>query len=151
MENSKHRAAKKQQFLIDDSSDSDQSVHEGEALLNGDDKTIDDWNFGGDDQAGIPFFYNSMRVKLERSPVGFGLRITNAIGNEAPANDTGVYVCNIAPNSPAHRNGQIQVGDQILAINDINLATASFHFALTTIRNSPDVSTFTVRKMLAWE
>lgn len=150
MEIFKHQTTKKKQFIEDSSDDSNQSFHENEALLNGENKTIKDFDFVDDDQR-IPFFYNSIRVKLERSHVGFGLRITNALGNEAPVNNMGVYVCNIVPNSPAHLNGKIQVGDQILAINAIKLVDVSFHFALNTIRNSPAVSTFTIRKMIDWE
>ena len=82
---------------------------------------------------------------------GFGFSLTGGVGNQLAPNDPAIYVSKLVHDGPAHRCGQIQVGDQIVAVNGTQLTKVPYHWALQLIRSSPPSSSFTVRKALTWD
>lgn len=82
---------------------------------------------------------------------GFGFSLTGGVGNQLAPNDPAIYVSKLVHDGPAHRCGQIQVGDQIVAVNGTQLTKVPYQWALQLIRSSPPSSSFTVRKALTWD
>lgn len=95
--------------------------------------------------------HDCTKVELIRNDHGFGFSLVGGLDNQVSSGDSAIYVNNIIQNSPAHQNGVIQVGDQIVAVNDTNLERVPYNWALQVIRNSPALSVFTVRKAISWD
>lgn len=92
-----------------------------------------------------------IRVILKRDEVGFGFSLKGGIDNPVSAGDTKIYVSNIVQNGPAHRSGMLEVGDEIVAINDINLQKVKNAWAVNLIRTSPQTSVFAIKKQVEWD
>lgn len=150
MDISKHNNVRRNKFAKEDSSDDDSNENET-LLLQDNSREKDGTSLFDQNELAASYYENTVRVRLERNHLGFGLNIVGGIGNQINRHDPGIYVSNITLDSPAHLDGQIQAGDKIVAINNISLELVSFPHALNTIRNSPSVSIFTIRKMIGWE
>lgn len=91
-----------------------------------------------------------IKVELIRNEKGFGLSLVGGIDNCESSNDPGLYVCNIVDGGPTHKDGRIQVGDQVYAINDICLEKVPYGWAIECIRSQPELSIFTIKKQINW-
>ncbi|KAJ6221461.1 hypothetical protein RDWZM_000006 [Blomia tropicalis] len=90
-----------------------------------------------------------IKVELIRDASGFGFSLAEP--NQFLSGVSGIYVSKLVQNGSAHKNGMIQVGDQILMINNNNLIGMPYNAALNLIRNSPNRSVFTVKKAVVWD
>ncbi|VDP69844.1 unnamed protein product [Echinostoma caproni] len=83
-------------------------------------------------------------VTLVRSPTsGFGLTLVD--GERTLLDQPGVFVKGVNPNSPASENGELDLGDRILAINGIDLTGLTYKESLAMLKNCGSQATFTVR------
>ena len=67
-----------------------------------------------------------------------GIGITIVGGDSIHKHGYGIYVKSVTVNGPAHADGQIKPGDQIIAINDQSLEGIQHHESVTMIKNSSD-------------
>ncbi|XP_012939309.1 multiple PDZ domain protein [Aplysia californica] len=83
-------------------------------------------------------------VDLDRGSAGMGLGLA---GNK-DRSKMSVFVAGIQPDSPAARDGRIQVGDELLEVNGMNLSGRSHLNASTVIKgvNTPVVKLVTHRR-----
>lgn len=95
-------------------------------------------------------YENCIKVLLTRDANGFGFSVRGGINNNDNPSDTGLYIQNIIQNGQAHKSGQMEIGDEIVAINNINLEKVPFDWALDAIKKSSSTSIFTIRKTLCW-
>lgn len=92
-----------------------------------------------------------IQVELQRDDNGFGLSLTGGVDNQLTLNDVRIYVSKLVHGGAAHRNGLIQEGDQVVAINGTDLQKVPYAWALQLIRSSPPRSVFTIKKALTWD
>lgn len=104
-----------------------------------------------DRQQVVKGYNDCIKVELIRNINGFGFSLVGGLDNETREGDPGIYVNNIIPDGPVHRSGRINIGDEIVAINNTNLECVPYKWALDVIRNSPALSVFTIRKTINWD
>lgn len=90
-------------------------------------------------------------IELRRDENGFGFSLDGGIDNRTSIGDTKLYVSKMVGNGPAHRSGMVDIGDEIVAINDINLQRVPYIWAINQIRSSPSLSVFTIKKKYTWD
>ncbi|CAD5229263.1 unnamed protein product [Bursaphelenchus okinawaensis] len=67
-------------------------------------------------------------------PRGIGVSIAGGIGNEHYQGDSSIYITNIIENTPAARDGQLQRGDKLLAVDNTVLQDVTHQFAVDTMK-----------------
>ena len=146
---------KRYKMSDDDSSDIYEQISEikeEEPLLSNDEE--EPFHISQSSKRNITHFNSNadcIQVELIRDDNGFGFSLTGGLDNQITTGDSKIYVSKLVENGPAHRNGVIQVGDQLVAINNTNLERVPYSWALNLIRSSPALSIFTVRKALNWD
>ncbi len=84
-----------------------------------------------------------LTVSLNKDPV-HGIGITTVGGENIGQLDLGVFVQSITPGSPADRDGQIQIGDRILAVCGRSLEGLNQDVAMKLIQDAPATVQLTV-------
>ena len=87
-----------------------------------------------------------LEVELNKGDKGFGICITGGTDNQHIKGDDGIYVTRIVENGVAERDGRIDVGDLLIAINDISLEAVTYDEAVNAMRLSPRKSVLIVVK-----
>lgn len=67
------------------------------------------------------------RITLRRGPSGLGFTFVG--GNDIP-----FYIKDIAKDGVADKHGQLQRGDQLLAINGVSIQGSSYQYVLETLK-----------------
>lgn len=67
------------------------------------------------------------RVTLRRGPSGLGFTFVGG-------NDVSFYIKDIAKDGVADKDGQLQRGDQLVAINGVSIQGASYQYVLETLK-----------------
>ena len=68
------------------------------------------------------------RVTLHRGSSGLGFTFVGG-------NDVSFYIKDIAKGGVADKDGQLQRGDQLVAINGVSIQGASYQYVLETLKN----------------
>ncbi|GIY59442.1 multiple PDZ domain protein [Caerostris darwini] len=63
---------------------------------------------------------------------------------------SGIFIKHIVPDSPAGKEGTINRGDRIVAVNDVDLQNASYKKAIEIIQNSENPIKLTVQSLVPW-
>lgn len=87
-----------------------------------------------------------VEIELIKDNKGFGFSITGGTDNQHIKGDHGIYITKIVDNGVAHIDGRIDVGDKLIAINDINLQEITYEEAVNAVRLSPKKSLLTIVK-----
>ncbi|XP_031567263.1 tyrosine-protein phosphatase non-receptor type 13-like isoform X2 [Actinia tenebrosa] len=77
----------------------------------------------------------SFTVELEKIDKSLGLSVTGGINTTVKLG--GIYVKSLMLNGPADRDGQIRIGDRILAVDGISLVGVTHKQAVEIIRRAP--------------
>ncbi|XP_041126899.1 disks large homolog 1-like isoform X14 [Polyodon spathula] len=80
-----------------------------------------------------------MELKLVKGPKGLGFSIAGGVGNQHIPGDNSIYVTKIIEGGAAHKDGRLQIGDKLLAVNAAGLEEVSHEDAVTALKNTPDV------------
>ncbi|XP_038574974.1 disks large homolog 1-like isoform X10 [Micropterus salmoides] len=87
-----------------------------------------------------------MEIKLVKGPKGLGFSIAGGVGNQHIPGDNSIYVTKIIEGGTAHKDGRLQIGDKLLAVNSACLEEVSHEHAVTALKNTPDVVYLKVAK-----
>nr|XP_046263448.1 discs large homolog 1-like protein isoform X16 [Scatophagus argus] len=87
-----------------------------------------------------------MEIKLVKGPKGLGFSIAGGVGNQHIPGDNSIYVTKIIEGGAAHKDGRLQIGDKLLAVNSVCLEEVSHEHAVTALKNTPDVVYLKVAK-----
>ncbi|XP_041119351.1 discs large homolog 1-like protein isoform X12 [Polyodon spathula] len=87
-----------------------------------------------------------MELKLVKGPKGLGFSIAGGVGNQHIPGDNSIYVTKIIEGGAAHKDGRLQIGDKLLAVNAAGLEEVSHEDAVTALKNTPDVVYLKVAK-----
>ncbi|XP_041034666.1 disks large homolog 4-like [Carcharodon carcharias] len=80
-----------------------------------------------------------MEIKLIKGPKGLGFSIAGGIGNQHIPGDNSIYVTKIIEGGAAHKDGRLQIGDKILAVNNVGLEDVMHEDAVAALKNTSDV------------
>ncbi|XP_026229843.1 disks large homolog 1-like isoform X1 [Anabas testudineus] len=91
-----------------------------------------------------------MEIKLVKGPkgdrTGLGFSIAGGVGNQHIPGDNSIYVTKIIEGGAAHKDGRLQIGDKLLAVNSVCLEEVTHEHAVTALKNTPDVVYLKVAK-----
>uniref|UniRef100_A0A9J8D8I7 Discs large MAGUK scaffold protein 4 n=1 Tax=Cyprinus carpio carpio TaxID=630221 RepID=A0A9J8D8I7_CYPCA len=87
-------------------------------------------------------------LKLIKGPKGLGFSIAGGVGNQHVPGDNSIYVTKIIEGGAAHKDGRLQIGDKILAVNNMYLEDVMHEDAVAALKNTGDVVYLRVAKTL---
>uniref|UniRef100_A0A672SH74 Disks large homolog 1 n=1 Tax=Sinocyclocheilus grahami TaxID=75366 RepID=A0A672SH74_SINGR len=87
-----------------------------------------------------------MEIKLIKGPKGLGFSIAGGVGNQHIPGDNSIYITKIIEGGAAHKDGRLQIGDKLLAVNSSCLEEVTHEHAVTALKNTPDVVYLKVAK-----
>ncbi|XP_059416315.1 disks large homolog 1-like isoform X6 [Carassius carassius] len=87
-----------------------------------------------------------MDLKLVKGPKGLGFSIAGGVGNQHIPGDNSIYITKIIEGGAAHKDGRLQIGDKLLAVNAVCLEEVTHEDAVTALKNTPDVVYLKVAK-----
>lgn len=85
-----------------------------------------------------PITEKIMEIKLVKGPKGLGFSIAGGLGNQHIPGDNSIYVTKIIEGGAAHKDGKLQIGDKLLAVNSVCLEDVSHEEAVTALKNTSD-------------
>uniref|UniRef100_A0A3Q3GVB2 PDZ domain-containing protein n=1 Tax=Labrus bergylta TaxID=56723 RepID=A0A3Q3GVB2_9LABR len=77
-------------------------------------------------------------ITLERGNSGLGFSIAGGTDNPHIGDDP-IYVTKIIEGGAAHRDGRLQIGDKILAVNHMSLEDIMHEDAVSALKNTGEV------------
>ncbi|NXL58109.1 DLG1 protein, partial [Chordeiles acutipennis] len=69
---------------------------------------------------------------------GLGFSIAGGVGNQHIPGDNSIYVTKIIEGGAAHKDGKLQIGDKLLAVNSVCLEEVTHEEAVTALKNTSD-------------
>ncbi|XP_077170555.1 disks large homolog 4 isoform X2 [Paroedura picta] len=93
-----------------------------------------------------PLAEKMMEIKLIKGPKGLGFSIAGGVGNQHIPGDNSIYVTKIIEGGAAHKDGRLQIGDKILAVNNVSLEDVMHEDAVAALKNTYDVVYLKVAK-----
>uniref|UniRef100_A0A8C6WVU0 Uncharacterized protein n=1 Tax=Neogobius melanostomus TaxID=47308 RepID=A0A8C6WVU0_9GOBI len=87
-----------------------------------------------------------MDIKLVKGPKGLGFSIAGGMGNQHVPGDNSIYVTKIIEGGAAHKDGRLQIGDKLIAVNGTCLEDVSHEDAVAALKSTPDVVYLRVSK-----
>ncbi|KAJ8278319.1 hypothetical protein GJAV_G00086340 [Gymnothorax javanicus] len=85
-------------------------------------------------------------IKLIKGPKGLGFSIAGGVGNQHIPGDNSIYVTKIIEGGAAHKDGRLQIGDKLLAVNSTCLEEVTHEDAVAALKNTSDVVYLKVAK-----
>uniref|UniRef100_A0A8C4DSS6 Disks large homolog 4 n=1 Tax=Dicentrarchus labrax TaxID=13489 RepID=A0A8C4DSS6_DICLA len=79
-------------------------------------------------------------------PSGFSFSIAGGLGNQHIPGDNSIYVTKIIEGGAAHKDGRLQIGDKILAVNHLGLEDVMHEDAVGALKNTTEVVYLRVAK-----
>ncbi|KFP56315.1 Disks large 3, partial [Cathartes aura] len=91
-------------------------------------------------QPGAPSIRLSLTPHLpSHSPSGLGFSIAGGIGNQHIPGDNSIYITKIIEGGAAQKDGRLQIGDRLLAVNNTNLQDVRHEEAVAALKNTSDM------------
>ncbi|NXC18380.1 DLG3 protein, partial [Corythaeola cristata] len=98
-------------------------------------------------QPGAPFIHLSLSPHLpSHYPSGLGFSIAGGIGNQHIPGDNSIYITKIIEGGAAQKDGRLQIGDRLLAVNNTNLQDVRHEEAVAALKNTSDMVYLKVAK-----
>ncbi|XP_072540292.1 disks large homolog 1 isoform X24 [Salminus brasiliensis] len=85
-------------------------------------------------------------IKLVKGPKGLGFSIAGGVGNQHIPGDNSIYVTKIIEGGAAHKDGRLQIGDKLVAVNAACLEEVTHEDAVAALKNTTDVVYLKVAK-----
>ncbi|XP_036610224.1 disks large homolog 1 isoform X9 [Trichosurus vulpecula] len=93
-----------------------------------------------------PVTEKTVEIKLVKGPKGLGFSIAGGVGNQHIPGDNSIYVTKIIEGGAAHKDGKLQIGDKLLAVNSVCLEEVTHEEAVTALKNTSDFVSLRVAK-----
>ncbi|NXX24404.1 DLG3 protein, partial [Nicator chloris] len=90
--------------------------------------------------------YLSVPHLHSHSPSGLGFSIAGGIGNQHIPGDNSIYITKIIEGGAAQKDGRLQIGDRLLAVNNTNLQDVRHEEAVAALKNTSDMVYLKVAK-----
>ncbi|NXW70655.1 DLG3 protein, partial [Hirundo rustica] len=90
--------------------------------------------------------YLSVPHPHSHSPSGLGFSIAGGIGNQHIPGDNSIYITKIIEGGAAQKDGRLQIGDRLLAVNNTNLQDVRHEEAVAALKNTSDMVYLKVAK-----
>uniref|UniRef100_A0A3P9QDQ9 Discs large MAGUK scaffold protein 1 n=1 Tax=Poecilia reticulata TaxID=8081 RepID=A0A3P9QDQ9_POERE len=87
-----------------------------------------------------------MDIKLVKGPKGLGFSIAGGVGNQHVPGDNSIYVTKVIEGGAAHKDGRLQIGDKLVAVNASCLEEVTHEEAVAALKSTPDVVYLRVAK-----
>uniref|UniRef100_A0A4W3ID04 Discs large MAGUK scaffold protein 3 n=1 Tax=Callorhinchus milii TaxID=7868 RepID=A0A4W3ID04_CALMI len=87
-----------------------------------------------------------LEVNLLKGPKGLGFSIAGGIGNQHIPGDNSIYITKIIEGGAAQKDGRLQTGDRLLAVNNISLQDVRHEEAVAALKNTSDMVYLKVAK-----
>uniref|UniRef100_A0A3B5LFB7 PDZ domain-containing protein n=1 Tax=Xiphophorus couchianus TaxID=32473 RepID=A0A3B5LFB7_9TELE len=87
-----------------------------------------------------------MDIKLVKGPKGLGFSIAGGVGNQHVPGDNSIYVTKVIEGGAAHKDGRLQIGDKLVAVNASCLEEVTHEEAVAALKSTPDVVYLRVSK-----
>ncbi|XP_044124791.1 disks large homolog 3 isoform X6 [Bufo gargarizans] len=87
-----------------------------------------------------------VEVNLLKGPKGLGFSIAGGIGNQHIPGDNSIYITKIIEGGTAQKDGRLQIGDRLLAVNNTNLQDVRHEEAVAALKNTSDMVYLKVAK-----
>ncbi|XP_067322394.1 disks large homolog 1-like [Anolis sagrei] len=87
-----------------------------------------------------------VEIKLVKGPKGLGFSIAGGVGNQHIPGDNSIYVTKIIEGGAAHKDGRLQIGDKLMAVNTVCLEEVTHEEAVTALKNTSDLVYLKVAK-----
>ncbi|KAL1022858.1 hypothetical protein UPYG_G00033390 [Umbra pygmaea] len=87
-----------------------------------------------------------MELKLVKGPKGLGFSIAGGVGNQHIPGDNSIYVTKVIEGGAAHKDGRLQIGDKLMAVNSACLEEVTHEDAVAALKNTTDVVYLKVAK-----
>ncbi|XP_031800841.1 disks large homolog 3 isoform X3 [Sarcophilus harrisii] len=87
-----------------------------------------------------------VEVNLLKGPKGLGFSIAGGIGNQHIPGDNSIYITKIIEGGAAQKDGRLQIGDRLLAVNNTNLQDVRHEEAVASLKNTSDMVYLKVAK-----
>ncbi|XP_040190384.1 disks large homolog 3-like [Rana temporaria] len=87
-----------------------------------------------------------VEVNLLKGPKGLGFSIAGGIGNQHIPGDNSIYITKIIEGGAAQKDGRLQIGDRLLAVNNSNLQDVRHEEAVAALKNTSDMVYLKVAK-----
>uniref|UniRef100_A0A3Q2VUT7 Discs, large homolog 3 (Drosophila) n=1 Tax=Haplochromis burtoni TaxID=8153 RepID=A0A3Q2VUT7_HAPBU len=87
-----------------------------------------------------------LEVNLLKGPKGLGFSIAGGIGNQHIPGDNSIYITKIIEGGAAQKDGRLQTGDRLLAVNNIVLQDVRHEEAVAALKNTSDMVYLKVAK-----
>ncbi|XP_019720267.1 discs large homolog 1-like protein isoform X9 [Hippocampus comes] len=78
-------------------------------------------------------------IKLVKGPKGLGFSIAGGVGNQHVPGDNSIYVTKIIEGGAAQKDGRLQIGDKLIAVNASSLEEVTHEEAVAALKSTPDV------------
>ncbi|XP_053354104.1 disks large homolog 1 isoform X15 [Clarias gariepinus] len=85
-------------------------------------------------------------LKLVKGPKGLGFSIAGGVGNQHIPGDNSIYVTKVIEGGAAHKDGRLQIGDKLIAVNVVCLEEVTHEDAVAALKNTSDVVFLKVAK-----
>ncbi|XP_038604061.1 disks large homolog 3 isoform X2 [Tachyglossus aculeatus] len=85
-------------------------------------------------------------VNLLKGPKGLGFSIAGGIGNQHIPGDNSIYITKIIEGGSAQKDGRLQIGDRLLAVNNTDLQDVRHEEAVASLKNTSDMVYLKVAK-----
>ncbi|CAJ0917319.1 unnamed protein product [Ranitomeya imitator] len=87
-----------------------------------------------------------VEVNLLKGPKGLGFSIAGGIGNQHIPGDNSIYITKIIEGGAAQKDGRLQIGDRLLAVNNTNLQDVRHEEAVAALKNTSEMVYLKVAK-----
>lgn len=91
--------------------------------------------------------YQYVDIVLERGTTGLGFSIGGGTDNPHIDNDYGIYITRIIKGGAAAEDGRLNVGDCIVAVNDISTVNVTHQQAVEALKAAGGVVTLTLKRV----
>ncbi|XP_035863227.1 disks large homolog 4-like isoform X5 [Sander lucioperca] len=85
-------------------------------------------------------------IKLVKGPKGLGFSIAGGVGNQHVPGDNSIYVTKVIEGGAAHKDGRLQIGDKLVAVNAACLEEVTHEDAVAALKSTSDVVYLRVAK-----
>lgn len=87
-----------------------------------------------------------VELKLVKGPKGLGFSIAGGVGNQHVPGDNSIYVTKVIEGGAAHKDGRLQIGDKLMAVNTSCLEEVTHEEAVAALKSTSDVVYLRVAK-----